>query len=99
VARQAPTRPAYVGAITACAAPLAQQAWCDARKRQPVVEAEALPRYVRAPAGSMLDPLVALIYKVVGDDPEIKAPRVTETLRDEYGRPGRACGRALGPWA
>jgi transposase len=46
------------------------------------------PRYARAPAGSMLDPLEAVLRKLVADFEDIKAPRVTELLRDDYGYVG-----------
>lgn len=51
------------------------------------VAAEA-PRYARAPAGSMLDPLEEVLRKLVADFEDIKAPRVTELLRDDYGYVG-----------
>ena len=44
--------------------------------------ADAPPRYVRAPAGSQLDPLMGVIGRVLEQWPEIKAPRLTELLRD-----------------
>jgi transposase len=46
------------------------------------------PRYERAPAGSMLDPLEPVIRKLIEQCPQIKAPRVTEALRDDYGYVG-----------
>jgi len=51
-----------------------------------LVEADEPPRYERAPSGSILDSLEPVIRKLVEECPEIKAPRVTETLRDDYGR-------------
>lgn len=42
------------------------------------------PRYVRAPAGSQLDPLMGVIEQVLREWPEIKAPRLTELLRTEH---------------
>jgi hypothetical protein len=48
------------------------------RTVKPLLEADDPPRYRRAPAGSMLDPLEPVIGKLVGD----WAPRVTEVLRD-----------------
>ena len=47
--------------------------------------AEAPPRYVRAPAGSQLDPLMGVIGQVLEQWPDIKAPRLTELLRVEHG--------------
>lgn len=49
---------------------------------------EEPPRYVRAPAGSQLDPLMGVIRRVLEQWPEIKAPRLTELLRDEHGYEG-----------
>jgi transposase len=49
---------------------------------------DAPPRYVRAPAGSKLDPLVPVIRQVLEQWPEIKAPRLTELLRCEHGYEG-----------
>jgi transposase len=46
------------------------------------------PRYARAPAGSMLDPLETVLRELVADFEDIKAPRVTELLRDDYGYVG-----------
>jgi transposase len=50
--------------------------------------AEEPPRYSRAPTGSMLDPLVPVMRRLLAEWPEIKAPRMTEILRDEYGYAG-----------
>jgi transposase len=50
--------------------------------------ADEPPRYERAPAGSMLDPLVAVIRELLEEWEDIKAPRVTELLRDDYGYAG-----------
>ena len=36
----------------------------------------------------MLDPLEPVLRKLIADWPEIKAPRVTEILRDDYGYAG-----------
>jgi hypothetical protein len=46
------------------------------------------PRYSRSPAGSMLDPLEPVLRRLLDEWPEIKAPRVTEILRDDYGYAG-----------
>jgi transposase len=53
-----------------------------------LVEADEPPRYERAPMGSMLDPLEPVIRRLIAEWPEIRAPRVTEVLRDEYGYRG-----------
>jgi hypothetical protein len=43
------------------------------------------PRYRRAPRGSMLDPLEPVLARLLAAWPEIKAPRATEILREDYG--------------
>jgi transposase len=52
------------------------------------VAADGPPRYERALAGSMLDPLEPVIRRLLEEWPQIKAPRVTEILRDDYGYGG-----------
>jgi transposase len=46
------------------------------------------PRYRRAAVGSKLDPFVPVLRRLVEEWPQIKAPRATELLRDEYGYAG-----------
>jgi len=46
------------------------------------------PRYRRAPVGSQLDPLEPLLRRLLEEWPAIKAPRVTEILRSDYGYSG-----------
>src|SRR5688500_175276 len=46
------------------------------------------PRYERAPRGSVLDPLEPVLRRLLRDWPQIKAPRVTEILRSDYGYEG-----------
>lgn len=53
-----------------------------------LVDADRPPSYSRAPAGSMLDPLEPVLRILIDDWPEIRAPRVTEILRDDYGYEG-----------
>jgi transposase len=53
-----------------------------------LMEAERQPRYERAPSGSMLDPLEGVLRELLKHWPDIKAPRVTEILRDDYGYRG-----------
>ena len=53
-----------------------------------LLEAKEPPRYSRAPAGSMLDPLVPVLRGLIEEWPEIKAPRVTEILREDHGFTG-----------
>jgi hypothetical protein len=57
-----------------------------------LIAAEEPPRYRRAPAGSMLDPLEPVLARLLEEWPEIKAPRVTEILRCDYGY--AVCGGA-----
>jgi transposase len=45
-------------------------------------------RYRRAPAGSRLDPFEPVLRRLLDEWPQIKAPRATELLRDEYGYVG-----------
>ena len=53
-----------------------------------LLEADEPPRYSRAPAGSMLDPLEPVVREVLAKVPDIKAPRLVELLRDDYGYTG-----------
>jgi transposase len=46
------------------------------------------PRYRRAPAGSKLDPFEGVLRGLLEEWPQIKAPRATELLREEYGYAG-----------
>jgi transposase len=46
------------------------------------------PRYRRSPAGSKLDPFEPVLRRLLAEWPQIKAPRATELLRDEYGYDG-----------
>ncbi len=53
-----------------------------------MVAATEPPRYSRAPAGSMLDPLEPVMRRLVAEWPDIRAPRVTEILREDHGYTG-----------
>src|SRR5436190_5396127 len=53
-----------------------------------LVAASEPPRYSRAPAGSMLDPLEPVLRELIDRFEDIKAPRVTEILRDDHGYTG-----------
>jgi transposase len=46
------------------------------------------PRYKRSLAGSRLDPLEPVLRRLLAEWPQIKAPRLTEILRSEYGYTG-----------
>jgi transposase len=50
--------------------------------------AEEPPRYRRAPAGSMLDPLEPVMRRVLAEWPQIRAPRMAEILREDHGYTG-----------
>jgi transposase len=52
------------------------------------MDADQQPRYARAAAGSILDPLEPVLLRLLEEWPEIKAPRVTEILRDDHGYTG-----------
>jgi transposase len=67
---------------------IARRLGINRRTVKRLVEASELPRYERVPAGSMLDPLEPVIRRLLEEWPEIKAPRVTELLRDDYGYAG-----------
>jgi transposase len=45
-------------------------------------------RYRRAPSGSQLDPLEPVLRRLLEEWPQIKAPRLTEILRCDYGYTG-----------
>jgi transposase len=49
-----------------------------------LAEAAQPPRYRREPVGSMLDPLEPVIRQVLAEVADIKAPRLTELLREDY---------------
>jgi transposase len=53
-----------------------------------LAEAAQPPRYRRQPVGSMLDPLEPVIREVLKEVEDIKAPRLTEILREDYGYSG-----------
>jgi transposase len=53
-----------------------------------LVAAAEPPSYSRAPTGSMLDPLEPVLRDLIENFEDIKAPRVTEILRDEHGYEG-----------
>jgi transposase len=46
------------------------------------------PRYSRSSMGSMLDPLEPVIRQLLAEWPEIRAPRLAEILREDYGYEG-----------
>ncbi len=64
---------------------IARRLGINRRTVKRLIEASESPRYERLAEGSMLDPLEAVIRKLIADWPQIKAPRVTEVLRNDYG--------------
>jgi transposase len=67
---------------------IARRLGINRRTVKRLAEADAPPRYGRAPAGSMLDPLEPVLRRLLEEWPEIKAPRVTEILREDHGYTG-----------
>jgi transposase len=67
---------------------IARRLGIDRRTVKRLVEASEAPRYSRAPAGSILDPLEPVMRRLLADWSDIKAPRVTEILRDDFGYSG-----------
>jgi transposase len=53
-----------------------------------LVRSEEPPRYRRALASLKIDPFEPVLRRLLADWPQIKAPRATELLRDEYGYDG-----------
>lgn len=53
-----------------------------------LIEAAEPPCYRREAVGSMLDPLMPVIASVLDEVADIKAPRLTELLRDDHGYTG-----------
>lgn len=53
-----------------------------------LLASEEPPCYRRAPVGSQLDPLEPVLRRLLEEWPQIKAPRLTEILRCDYGYRG-----------
>jgi transposase len=66
---------------------IARQLGINRRTVKRLVESEEPPRYRREPAGSMIDPLEPVIREALEECAEIKAPRMTDILR-EHGYAG-----------
>ena len=82
---------AQVQAMAADGVSKSEIAWrlgINRRTVKRLVEASEPPSYWRESAGSMLDPLEPVLGLLLADWPDIKAPRVTEILRDDYGYAG-----------
>ena len=67
---------------------IARRLGINRRTVKRMIDAVEPPRYSRAPAGSMLDPLEPVLRALIEDFEDIRAPRVTEILRDDYGYEG-----------
>lgn len=67
---------------------IAQRLGINRRTVARLAASEEPPRYRRAPAGSKLDPFEPVLRRLLEEWPQIKAPRATELLRDEYGYAG-----------
>jgi len=53
-----------------------------------LARSEEPPRYRRGPTGSQLDPLEPVLRRLLEEWPQIKAPRVAELLRSDFGFAG-----------
>jgi len=53
-----------------------------------LIASDEPPHYRRASAGSKLDPFEPVLRRLLEEWPQIKAPRATELLREEYGYAG-----------
>jgi transposase len=67
---------------------IAQRLGINRRTVARLARSEEPLRYRRAPAASKLDPFEPVLRCLLEEWPQIKAPRATELLRDEYGYVG-----------
>ena len=67
---------------------IAQRLGINRRTVARLLVSEEPPRYRRAPVGSQLDPLEPVLRRLLEEWPQIKAPRLTEVLRCDYGYTG-----------
>jgi transposase len=67
---------------------IAQRLGLNRRTVARLAAADEPPRYRREPAGSQLDRFEPVLRRLLEEWPQIKAPRLTEILRDEYGYTG-----------
>jgi transcriptional regulator with XRE-family HTH domain len=67
---------------------IARRLGIDRRTVARLARSDEPPRYRRAPTGSQLDPLEPVVRRLLAEWPAIKAPRLTEILRAEYGYTG-----------
>jgi transposase len=67
---------------------IAQRLGINRRTVARLARSDEPPRYRRAPTGSQLDSLEPVLAWLLEEWPRIKAPRLTEILRDDYGYTG-----------
>ena len=67
---------------------IARRLGINRRTVRRLAESEEPPRYRREPAGSKLDPFEPVLRRLLEEWPQLKAPRATELLREEYGYDG-----------
>ena len=67
---------------------IAQRLGINRRTVARLLATDEPPRYRRAPVGSQLDPLEPVLRRLLEEWPQIKAPRLTEILRCDYGYTG-----------
>ena len=67
---------------------IAQRLGINRRTVARLLSSDEPPCYRRAPAGSQLDPFEPVLRRLLSEWPQIKAPRVTEILRADYGYTG-----------
>jgi transposase len=82
---------AQVRALAADGVPereIARRLGMNRRTVRRLARSEQPPRYERAPAGSQLDQFEPVLRRLLEEWPQIKAPRLTEILRSEYGYTG-----------
>ncbi|MCA1678063.1 MAG: IS21 family transposase [Actinobacteria bacterium] len=67
---------------------IAQRLGINRRTVARLLATDEPPRYRRAPVGSQLDPLEPVLRRLLEEWPQIKAPRLTEILRCDFGYTG-----------
>ena len=67
---------------------IARRLGINRRTVRRMLEADAPPSYRRAPQGSKVDRFEPVIRATLAECPGIKAPRMTDILRDEHGYEG-----------
>jgi transposase len=67
---------------------IARRLGINRRTVKRLLDSDEPPVYRRAPAGSKVDEFETVIRKTLEDWPDIKAPRMTDILRDEHGYAG-----------